>query len=124
MKRVLSLALVSSAIGLGAPTAFASTAASTAVPTVTVSTTTSGTHFTATKLSVPAGKQFLLVFRNLTSGQHNVSLEQGELEYGATLTIGKGSTASIFILKPGAYHFYSSVGNDENTGMSGTLIAK
>lgn len=124
MKRLVSVAMLSGAIGIVAPAAFASTAASTSVPTVTVSTTTSGTHYTMTKLSAPAGKQFLLVFRNLTAGQHNVSLEQGELEYGATLTIGKGSTASVFILKPGVYHFYSSVGNDENTGMSGTLVAK
>ncbi len=104
--------------------AFAAARTSASPPTVTVATSASGMGYTAKTLSAPAGTQFLLVFTNHTSKQHNVSLEQGELEYGATLTIGKGTTASIFTLKKGTYHFYSSVGNDENTGMSGTLIVK
>ena len=45
-------------------------------------------------------------------------------EYGATLTIGKATTATIFTLKKGVYHYYSSVGKDETAGMSGTLTVK
>jgi plastocyanin len=82
------------------------------------------TKYNTTKLTAPAGKEFLLVFSNKSTAKHNVSLENGELEYGATLTIGKGSTATIFTLKVGKYHFYSSVGNDETHGMSGTLTVK
>ena len=69
---------------------------------------------------MPAG-QVTIVFTNQSSHQHNVSLEQGETEYGATVTIGPGATSTILTLSKGTYHFYSSVGNDENRGMSGTL---
>ncbi len=113
-----------SALALGATSAAcASPAGSTAagMPTLTLATSASGTSYSAAKLKAPAGKPFLLVFENPTGKQHNVSLEQGELEYGATLTIRKGSTATVFTLSKGVYHFYSSVGNDENLGMSGTL---
>ena len=71
-------------------------------------------------LTVPAG-QITIVFTNPSSHQHNVSLEQGETEYGATVTIGPGATSTILTLKKGVYHFYSSFGTDEDRGMSGTL---
>ena len=92
-------------------------------PTVTL-TTTNGKSYSSKTITAPAGREFLLVFSNKTAGKHNVSLENGELEYGATLTIGKGTTATIFTLKKGVYHYYSSVGKDENAGMSGTLTVK
>lgn len=75
-------------------------------------------------LSAPARTEFLLVFTNNSGQKHNVSLEFGEFEHGATLTIGKSSTATIFTLKKGTYHFYSSVGKDETKGMSGTLTGR
>jgi len=93
-------------------------------PTVTVTTERGRAVYDRKTLTAPAGRQFLLVFKNLSTGKHNVSLEQGELEYGATITIGNGSTATIFTLKKGVYHYYSSVGNDENAGLSGTLTVK
>jgi len=123
MKSPLVLVAVAGSAAVIASGASAATArVATPPPTVTIAT--AGGHYNVKSLSAPAGTPFLLVFRNLTAKQHNVSLEQGELEYGATLTIGKGSTASMFTLKKGTYHFYSSVGNDENTGMSGTLTVK
>jgi plastocyanin len=93
-------------------------------PTVKITALAGTTKYNTNKLTAPAGKEFLLVFTNKSTAKHNVSLENGELEYGATLTIGKSSTATIFTLKAGKYHFYSSVGNDENKGMSGTLTVK
>jgi plastocyanin len=93
-------------------------------PTVTLVASKTGTSYDKKTLTAPAGKEFLLVFKNLSTKRHNVSLELGELEYGATLTIGKGTTATILTLKKGTYHFYSSVGKDETAGMSGTLVVK
>jgi plastocyanin len=125
MKRVLALVVLAVLTAVTASAAVASPARVAAAPsTVTVTAAKNGTGYNKKTLTVPAGKEFLLVFNNLSSKQHNVSLEVGELEYGATQTVGKGSAASIFTLKKGVYHFYSSVGNDETAGFSGTLTAK
>ena len=93
-------------------------------PVIQVSSSATAYVYSTKTLTVPAGKEFLLVYTNHSSKQHNVSLEVGELEYGATQTVAKGMASSIFTLKKGTYHFYSSVGNDENKGLSGTLIAR
>jgi plastocyanin len=95
-----------------------------APPTVTLTAMQKGTSYNTKKLTAPAGKEFLLVFNNRSTKKHNVSLELGELEYGATLTVGKATTATVFTLKKGVYHFYSSVGKDETAGMSCTLTVK
>ena len=64
-----------------------------------------------------------ITFTNDTTSLHNVSLEHnGEFEYGASLTIGKGVTVTFLTLAKGTYHVYSSVGNDEDKGMSATLV--
>ena len=119
MRRILSLAIVSIVAAVGV-----SAAAAAGPPTVSITAAKTSTGYNTKALTAPAGTQFLLVFKNLSTKQHNVSLELGELEYGATLTIGKGTTASIFTLKKGVYHFYSSVCNDETKGLSGTLTVK
>jgi len=119
MRRILSLAVVSIVAAVGV-----SAAAAAGPPTVSITATKTSTGYNTKALTAPAGTQFLLVFKNLSTKQHNVSLELGELEYGATLTIGKATTATIFTLKKGVYHFYSSVGKDETAGMSGTLTVK
>jgi plastocyanin len=119
MRRILSLAIVSVVAAIGV-----SAAAAAGPPTVSITALKSSTAYSAKALTAPAGTQFLLVFKNQSTKQHNVSLELGELEYGATLTIGKGTTASIFTLKKGVYHYYSSVGKDETNGLSGTLTVK
>jgi plastocyanin len=125
MRKRLILAAVSLTGAIPVSAAVASTAhTSGPPPTVVITAEQSKAAYSPKTLTAPAGTQFLLVFKNLSAGKHNVSLEQGELEYGATITIGKGSTAAIFTLKKGVYHFYSSVGNDETAGLSGTLIAK
>jgi plastocyanin len=121
MKKALLLTIVSAIAAVGVSTA---TASSAAPPTVTLTAQAGSTSYDKKTLTAPAGKEFLLVFKNLSSKRHNVSLEFGELEYGATLTIGKATTATIFTLKKGVYHFYSSVGKDETGGMSGTLTVK
>lgn len=126
MKHVLALTLATVVAALAAGGAFAAqTHASAGAPVdVVVSALANGKGYNTKKLTAPAGTQFLLVFKNQTTKQHDVALEQGELEYGATVQTGKGTVSAIFTLKKGTYHFYSSVGNDENVGFSGTLIVK
>ena len=124
MKKVLGLLALSAVAAAFVSGAAASRVRVAAPPTVTVTALKSGTSYNVKTLTAPAGKEFLLVFKNLSTKKHNVSLELGELEYGATLTIGKATTATVFTLKKGVYHFYSSVGNDETAGMSGTLTVK
>jgi plastocyanin len=125
MRKILALLVFSVVTAVPVSVAAASPAGVAAPPpTVTLSAAKSGTSYDKKTLTAPAGTEFLLVFKNLSTSKHNVSLELGELEYGATLTIGKGGTATIFTLKKGVYHFYSSVGKDETHGMSGTLTVK
>ncbi len=125
MRKILGLLVLSAVAAVSVSGAAASPArVAAAPPSVTLTATKSGTSYNTKTLTAPAGKQFLLVFKNLSTKKHNVSLERGELEYGATLTIGKATTSAIFTLKKGVYHFYSSVGKDETAGMSGTLIVK
>ena len=125
MRKIAALLVLSSVAAVSVSVAMASPArVSTAPPRITLTATKSGPGYDQKTLTAPAGKEFLLVFKNLSTKKHNVSLESGELEYGATLTIGKGTTATIFTLKKGVYHFYSSVGKDETGGMSGTLTVK
>ena len=124
MRRSLSLIVLPAAMAVFASTAVASTARVAAAPPTVTLTATSATSYDKKTLTAPAGREFLLVFKNTSTKMHNVSLELTELEYGATLTIAKGTTATIFTLKKGKYHFYSSVGKDETAGMSGTLTVK
>jgi plastocyanin len=64
-------------------------------------------------------------FTNNSAAPHNVSLEHGgEFEFGASLTIKKGSIYTFLRLAKGTYHLYSSVGTDEDKGMSATLTVK
>ena len=124
MRKIAGLVVLSAVAAVSVSAAWASPAHVAAVPTVTVMAPKSGTSYDKKTLTAPAGKEFLLVFKNLSARRHNVSLELGELEYGATLTIGKATTSAIFTLKKGTYHYYSSVGKDETAGMSGTLIVR
>ena len=124
MRRSLVLACSVAALAVFASAAVASPVRATAPPPTVNVSAMNGKSYSTKTLTAPAGKEFLLVFKNATKAKHNVSLELGELEYGATLTIGKGTAATIFTLKKGTYHFYSSVGKDETAGMSGTLTVK
>ena len=64
-------------------------------------------------------------FMNNSAAPHNVSLEHGgEFEYGASLTIKKSGVTTFLTLAKGTYHLYSSVGTDEDKGMSATLVVK
>ncbi len=125
MKRHFALpALAAAAILGGTLTATSSAHHVSGPPQIQIAASATGYSFDKKKLTAPAGTEFLLVFTNHSTQKHNVSIEFGELEYGATLTIGKSSTATVFTLKKGVYHFYSSVGKDEDKGMSGTLTVK
>ncbi len=125
MKRFLVLPVLFAVVAVaGTLTASSSAHRVSGPPKVLISATKTGYAFDKKTLTAPVGTEFLLVFTNHSTQKHNVSLEFGELEYGATLTIGNSSTATIFTLKKGVYHFYSSVGKDENKGMSGTLTVR
>src|SRR5271154_3469842 len=98
MKKLMFVPLAALALASGgvASAGTASTASSTA-NVVTLTAPKSGLGYDKKAAAVTAGK-ITLVFNNLTTHQHNISLEQGETEYGATVTIGKGTTASILTL--------------------------
>ncbi len=63
-------------------------------------------------------------FTNDSQVPHNVTIEQGETEAGATDTIQGSKTSKSFTLKAGKYSFYCSVGNHEAAGMKGTLTVQ
>jgi plastocyanin len=74
-------------------------------------------------LSAKAG-QLTIEFTNDSQIPHNVTIEQGEDEQGATDTIQGSKTSKSFNLKAGTYSFYCSVGNHEEAGMKGTLTVQ
>jgi plastocyanin len=123
MRKILALSAVVSSM-----TAMAVGAASAAVPaptsSITLSVSKGSLHYDRTTLAATAGL-VQITFTNNSTAPHNVSLEHGgEFEYGATLTTKKGTVVAFLTLAKGTYHLYSSVGNDEDKGMSATLIVK
>jgi plastocyanin len=117
------VAMLVPAAGLAAVPAFARPASGAAPNVVHINALKSGYQYDVKSLKASAGP-VTLVFVNHSTKPHDVALEQGETEYGATVTIGQGITSTILTLKQGTYHFYSSVGRDEDKGMSGTLTVK
>ena len=124
MRRLMALSAALAMVGaLVAATAIA---ASTPAPTSTVKISVSkgSLHYDQKTLSAKAGL-VAIQFTNNSITPHNVSLEHlGEFEYGASLTIKKGVIMTFLTLKKGKYHLYSSVGTDEDKGMSATLAVK
>ncbi len=125
MRRLLALPVLAAA--LVGPATFAATASAGSPGTtnvVNLSVAAGSLHYQQKTLTAHAG--FVRInFTNNSTAAHNVSLEHnGEFEYGSTLTIKKGATTSFLTLAKGTYHVYSSVGNDEDKGMSATLIVK
>lgn len=103
-------------------------ATATASPTpssnVSVSVSKGSLHYDQKTLSAKSGL-VEIQFTNNSTAPHNVSLEHGgEFEYGASLTIKKGIIVTFLTLAKGTYHLYSSVGTDEDKGMSATLTVK
>ncbi len=124
MKRLIALSVL--AASLAAAAALTAAAAPTAAPSpgsvVSVSVSQGSLHFNQSRFTAKPGL-VRIDFTNNSTAAHNVSLEHdGEFEYGASLTIKKSSVATFLYLTKGTYHVYSSVGNDEDKGMSGTLI--
>ena len=121
MRKWITAAMLVPAAGLMAVPAFARPGTATPTKNVVHITARSNSYqFDAKTFNANAGP-VTIVFINHSTKPHDVALEQGETEYGATVTIGQGITSTILTLKKGVYHVYSSVGRDEDKGMSGTL---
>ena len=122
MRRLMVLPAV--AVVLAASAVTTATAAPAALSVIDISVSTGSLHYDQKTVTAKAGL-VRINFTNNSTTPHNVSLEHGgEFEYGATLTIRKGITTTFLTLAKGTYHLYSSVGNDEDRGMSGTLAVK
>jgi plastocyanin len=79
--------------------------------------------FDKKSLSAKAG-DVTVDFTNDSQVPHNVTIEQGQKELGATDTIQGSKTSKSFTLKKGTYSFYCSVGNHKAAGMQGTLTVQ
>jgi plastocyanin len=125
MRRLLALPILAAALAAPATLAATASAGSPSTTNVVNLTVAPGSlRFQQKTVTAKAG--FVRInFTNDSTAAHNVSLEHnGEFEYGSTLTIKKGATTSFLTLAKGTYHVYSSVGTDEDKGMSATLIVK
>ncbi len=124
MNRLLLLPAI--VIALAAPAAaFAATSNPVATTNVVNISVPSGSLHYDKKTLVAKPGLVRINFTNDSKAAHNVSLEHnGEFEYGSTLTIHKGITTTFLTLAKGTYHVYSSVGSDEDKGMSATLVIK
>lgn len=92
--------------------------------TVTLAADSSGQlAYDKTTATAKAG-EVTVDFTNDSSLPHNVTIEQGESEKGATDTIQQSKTSKTFTLKPGTYSFYCSVSGHEAAGMKGTLTVQ
>ena len=122
MNRLLAVPALIAAVA--APAAVASSASAATPNVVNISVAPGSKHFQQKLFTAQAGL-VRINFTNNSTASHNVSLEHnGEFEYGSTLTIKKGETTSFLRLAKGSYHVYSSVGSDEDKGMSATLLVK
>jgi plastocyanin len=100
------------------------TAAPAASNVVNISVSKGSLHYDQKTVTAKPGL-VTINFTNNSAAPHNVSLEHGgEFEYGASLTIRKSAVTTFLTLAKGTYHLYSSVGTDEDKGMSATLIVK
>jgi plastocyanin len=144
LRRSISLALVAiAAIGIaacGSSNKDSSTSTPAAAPAPAATTTTSSGASGGTTLAIaadPSGQlaydkktltakagSVTIDFTNNSSTPHNVTIEQGQTEAGATDTIQGSKTSKSFTLKAGTYSFYCSVGNHEAAGMKGTLTVQ
>lgn len=121
MRRLTALSAVLALVVVSAVAAATATAAPTPSSNISLSVSKGSLHYNQKSLSAKAGL-VEIQFTNNSTAPHNVSLEHGgEFEYGASLTIRKGTIVTFLTLAKGTYHVYSSVGNDEDKGMSATL---
>src|SRR4051794_13817340 len=92
--------------------------------TLKVSADPSGAlKFTQSSLSANAGK-VKVDFTNESSVPHNVTIEKGEKDVGATKVVTSSSASTTVNLKAGKYTYYCSVDGHEQAGMKGTLTVK
>jgi plastocyanin len=60
-------------------------------------------------------------FTNDSQAAHNVSLERGEQDVGATQTTTGSTTSETIDLRAGTHTFYCSIDGHRQAGMKGTL---
>ena len=124
MRRLMALSAVLAMFVASVATTAMAASAPAPTSTVDISVGKGSLHYDQKTLSAKAGL-VAIQFTNNSTTPHNVSLEHlGEFEYGASLTIKKGVVMTFLTLKKGTYHVYSSVGTDEDKGMSATLTVK
>jgi plastocyanin len=99
--------------GASAPAAAATTLALAANPGGALS-------YNTKQLSAKAGT-VTITMTNMSPLEHNVTVEQGGKELGATPTFKGGKRSLTLKLKPGTYKFYCSVPGHRAAGMEGTL---
>jgi plastocyanin len=123
MNRLMLMAMAAAALAV--PTAAATAASNPTAPNaVAIAVPNGSLHYDKKTLFAKPG-MVRITFTNGSAAPHNVSLEHnGEFEYGASLTIRKGETVTFLTLAKGTYHLYSSVGKDEDRGMSATLVVR
>jgi plastocyanin len=74
-------------------------------------------------LEASAG-QVSIALTNEAQVPHNVVIERGGRDVGATETITGSRTEKTFDLQAGEYTFYCSVGNHRDAGMEGKLTVR
>jgi plastocyanin len=79
--------------------------------------------YTTDKLTANAGKN-KVAFTNDSPVPHDVTIEKGSSEVGATKVVSNGNASATVNLKPGSYTFFCSVDGHEQAGMKGTLTVK
>jgi plastocyanin len=122
MRRLMPLQAVAALVA--ASVLVTATAATAAPNAINISVSKGSLHFDQKTVTARPGLVTINFTQNSTA-PHNVSLEHGgEFEYGASLTIKKSAVTTFLTLAKGTYHLYSSVGTDEDKGMSATLIVK
>ena len=124
MKKLLFIPVAALALaGTGVASAGAAATATAPTPASTVDLSVSKGSLRYDQKTVTAKAGLVQInFTNKSTASHNVSLEHGgEFEFGSTLTINKSITSTFLTLVKGTYHLYSSVGKDEDKGMSATL---
>jgi plastocyanin len=79
--------------------------------------------FDQTQLTASAGS-VTIDFTNMSSLQHNVTVDGPDVEDEGTDTISGSTTTTTLDLKPGTYTFYCSVDGHRAAGMEGKLVVK
>ncbi len=96
-----------------------------AVPGASVQVTAREYGFTPARVDLARAGELRFVVRNAGSLPHDLRLrdERGR-ELGGTPAFERGSRTVTFVLRPGRYTYYCSIGDHERLGMRGTLVVR